>query len=207
MPIMAGIPGGRRLWILSYSFDPLMRDAVMTFHFARYSGVSFGASGPRPCEPSEVGEERVGGGSGSFGSARGSRRCAAALLERGGRRPRSGRVAGRSRARCCRSGVGGSRLSIVVRRVAENGSLRLGHPCDDSTGSPFFAGTRVDRHGLTGLENAAVPSRRGPGCSRRAVLRRPILAACRPRPSPRAFSHVCGFTQRHSLTVPSRVMI
>jgi len=38
-----------------------MRDAAMTFHFARYSGVSFGASAPRPCEPSAVGDERVGG--------------------------------------------------------------------------------------------------------------------------------------------------
>ena len=47
--------------------EPLMRDAASTFHFARYSGVSFGASAPRPCEPSDVGDERVGGGNGSLG--------------------------------------------------------------------------------------------------------------------------------------------
>jgi hypothetical protein len=65
--IIAGIPGGRQFAMLSYSYEPLMRDAAITFHFARYSGVSFGASGPRPCDPSAVGDERVGGGSGSFG--------------------------------------------------------------------------------------------------------------------------------------------
>ena len=61
--------------MLSYSYEPLMRDAAMTFHLAKYSGVSFGASGPRPCEPSDVGEERVGGGSGSFGRRCGAEAC------------------------------------------------------------------------------------------------------------------------------------
>ena len=35
MLIIAGMPGGRQLWMLSNSYEPLMRDAAMTFHFAR----------------------------------------------------------------------------------------------------------------------------------------------------------------------------
>jgi hypothetical protein len=61
---MAGMPGGKQLAMLSYSYDPLVRDAAMTSHRAMYSGVSFGALGLRPCDPSEVGAERVGGGGG-----------------------------------------------------------------------------------------------------------------------------------------------
>src|SRR5262245_2119808 len=61
------IPGRQHFAWLCCSYEPLMRDFATTFHFARYSGVSFGASGPRPCEPSAVGDERVGGGNGSLG--------------------------------------------------------------------------------------------------------------------------------------------
>src|SRR6476646_9319954 len=67
------MPGGRQFAMLSYSYEPEIRDFAITFHFARYCGVSFGASGPRPCEPSAVGDERVGGGSGSPGRGGGGR--------------------------------------------------------------------------------------------------------------------------------------
>ena len=55
-----------------------MRALRMACHFARYSGVSFGALGARPREPSESGAVRVGGGSGcpGRGSARARRRAA-----------------------------------------------------------------------------------------------------------------------------------
>ena len=64
MFIMAGIPGGRHLALLSYSYEPAIRDFRITSHFARYSGVSDGASGDRPCEPSESGADCVGRGGG-----------------------------------------------------------------------------------------------------------------------------------------------
>ncbi len=65
MFIMAGIPGGRHLALLSYSYQPAIRDFRITSHFARYSGVSDGASGDRPCEPSESGADCVGRGGGA----------------------------------------------------------------------------------------------------------------------------------------------
>ena len=37
-----------------------MRDVRIISHFARYSGVSDGASGARPCEPSDTGADCVG---------------------------------------------------------------------------------------------------------------------------------------------------
>ena len=61
---MAGIPGGRHFAVLSFSDDPATRALLIACHFARYSGVSSGAVGLRPCEPSESGAVRVGGGSG-----------------------------------------------------------------------------------------------------------------------------------------------
>jgi hypothetical protein len=64
MFIMAGMPGGRHLSVLSDSDDPAMRDLLIACHFARYSGVSNGAFGLRPCDPSDNGAVRVGGGSG-----------------------------------------------------------------------------------------------------------------------------------------------
>jgi hypothetical protein len=57
MFIMAGIPGGRHLAVLSYSDEPAMRDFRIISHFAMYSGVSDGASGARPWEPSESGAD------------------------------------------------------------------------------------------------------------------------------------------------------
>ncbi len=64
MFIIAGIPGGRHFAVLSLSDDPAMRDLLIACHLARYSGVSCGAVGARPCDPSESGAVRVGGGSG-----------------------------------------------------------------------------------------------------------------------------------------------
>jgi hypothetical protein len=37
-----------------------MRDLLIICHFAMYSGVSDGASGERPCDPSESGADWVG---------------------------------------------------------------------------------------------------------------------------------------------------
>ena len=45
-----------------------MRALLIACHFARYSGVSFGALAARPREPSESGAVRVGGGSGCPGA-------------------------------------------------------------------------------------------------------------------------------------------
>src|SRR6185503_18222305 len=113
MLIIAGMPGGRQFAMLSYSYEPLMREAAIKFHFARYAGVSFGASGPRPCEPSAVGEERVGGGSGSTGRWR---RRSTALLRRvvdpGQARPGTGRRRARRRRGRKRCG-----FAVVVRGV------------------------------------------------------------------------------------------
>jgi hypothetical protein len=64
IPIMAGIPGGRHFALLSNSYEPAMRDFRIISHFARYSGTSEGASGDRPCEPSETGADVVGGAGG-----------------------------------------------------------------------------------------------------------------------------------------------
>src|SRR6185369_6156596 len=64
IPIMAGMPGGRHFALLSNSYDPAMRDFRIISHLAMYSGVSDGASGARPCEPSESGADDVGRGGG-----------------------------------------------------------------------------------------------------------------------------------------------
>ena len=48
MPIMAGMPGGRHLALLSNSYEPAIRDFLIISHFAMYSAVSNGASGVRP---------------------------------------------------------------------------------------------------------------------------------------------------------------
>ena len=85
---MAGMPGGRHLSVLSDDESPATRAFEMACHFARYSGVSFGALGARPREPSESGAVRVGGGSGCPGA--GPRRAAReAVLHRV--RPAAGR--------------------------------------------------------------------------------------------------------------------
>ena len=65
---MAGMPGGRHLSVLSDDESPATRALEIACHFARYSGVSFGALGARPREPSESGAVRVGGGSGCPGA-------------------------------------------------------------------------------------------------------------------------------------------
>ena len=72
MLIIAGMPGGKQFAMLSVSYEPLIREAAIAFHFSRYSGVSFGAVAPRPCEPSDVGAERVGGGNGPAGRGGGA---------------------------------------------------------------------------------------------------------------------------------------
>ena len=56
---MAGMPGGRHFAVLSLSNEPETRDFLIACHFARYSGVSWGAVGARPCDPSESGAVRV----------------------------------------------------------------------------------------------------------------------------------------------------
>src|SRR6186713_2273309 len=68
MFIMAGMPGGRHLSVLSDDESPATRAFEIACHFARYSGVSFGALAARPREPSESGAVRVGGGSGCPGA-------------------------------------------------------------------------------------------------------------------------------------------
>ena len=86
MFIMAGMPGGRHFNVLSEDESPAMRALEMACHFARYSGVSFGALAARPRDPSESGAVRVGGGSGCPGAgppARGGgRRCSIASTRR-----------------------------------------------------------------------------------------------------------------------------
>src|SRR5262245_17529 len=72
MFIMAGMPGGRHLAVLSLSEEPAIRDLLIACHFARYSGVNSGAVGLRPCEPSDSGAVRVGGGSGCPGAGAGA---------------------------------------------------------------------------------------------------------------------------------------
>lgn len=64
MFIMAGIPGGRHLAVLSDDVSPAMRALLIACHFAMYSGVNCGASAARPRDPSDSGAVRVGGGSG-----------------------------------------------------------------------------------------------------------------------------------------------
>ena len=49
-----------------------MRDFRIISHFAMYSGVSDGASGDRPCEPSETGADCVGRGGAPAGGAAGA---------------------------------------------------------------------------------------------------------------------------------------
>jgi hypothetical protein len=61
---MAGMPGGRHLALLSNSYEPAIRDFLIISHFAMYSGVSDGASGARPWDPSESGADVVGRGGG-----------------------------------------------------------------------------------------------------------------------------------------------
>src|SRR5262245_20708895 len=72
MFIMAGMPGGRHLAVLSESDEPAMRDLLIACHFARYSGVSCGASALRPRDPSDSGAVRAGGGSGCPGAGAGA---------------------------------------------------------------------------------------------------------------------------------------
>jgi hypothetical protein len=57
MFIMAGMPGGRHLALLSNSYEPAIRDFRMISHFAMYSGVSSGAFGGRPWDRSESGAD------------------------------------------------------------------------------------------------------------------------------------------------------
>jgi hypothetical protein len=57
MFIIAGMPGGRHFAVLSNSYEPSIRVLRMISHFARYSGVSDGASGARPCDPSDSGAD------------------------------------------------------------------------------------------------------------------------------------------------------
>src|SRR5262245_4845707 len=78
MFIMAGIPGGRHMAVRSDSDEPAMRDLLIACHFARYSGVSCGASALRPRDPSDSGAVRVGGGSGWPGAGAGAGAGAAA---------------------------------------------------------------------------------------------------------------------------------
>src|ERR1700730_7577791 len=59
MLIMAGMPGGRHLALLSNWYDPAIRDFRIISHCAMYSGLSDGASGDRPCDPSESGADVV----------------------------------------------------------------------------------------------------------------------------------------------------
>src|ERR1700690_4120062 len=66
MTIMAGIPGGRHLALGSYSEDPAIRDFRIVSHLAMYSGVSKGAFGDLPWEPSASGAEALGFGGGPF---------------------------------------------------------------------------------------------------------------------------------------------
>src|SRR6187455_1401643 len=68
MFIIAGMPGGRHLSVLSDDESPAMRAFEIASHFATYSGVSFGALGARPREPSDSGAVRAGGGSGCPGA-------------------------------------------------------------------------------------------------------------------------------------------
>ena len=65
---MAGMPGGRHFKVLSEEESPATRALEMACHFARYSGVSFGALGARPRDPSESGAVRVGGANGCPGA-------------------------------------------------------------------------------------------------------------------------------------------
>ena len=57
MLIIAGIPGGRHLAVKSYSGEPAMRVLRIISHFARYSGLSDGASGALE---GDVGDAAVG---------------------------------------------------------------------------------------------------------------------------------------------------
>src|SRR5512138_1102384 len=59
--IMLGMPPETHLTFGSNSGDPAMRDFRMTSHFARYSGVSFGAFSDRPSRPSRTNTGRGGG--------------------------------------------------------------------------------------------------------------------------------------------------
>src|SRR5262245_44589656 len=58
---MLGMPPERHLTFGSSSGEPAIRDFRMTSHFARYSGVSFGASSGRPARPSRTNTGRGGG--------------------------------------------------------------------------------------------------------------------------------------------------
>src|SRR5215510_14078207 len=58
---MLGMPAEMHLTFGSNSSDPAMRDWRMTSHFARYSGVSFGALSGRPSRPSSTSTGRGAG--------------------------------------------------------------------------------------------------------------------------------------------------
>src|SRR5690348_8835601 len=58
---MPGMPAEIHLTFGSSSSDPAMRDCRMTSHFARYSGVSFGALSGRPSRPSSTNTGRGAG--------------------------------------------------------------------------------------------------------------------------------------------------
>ena len=159
--------------MLSYSYEPEIRDFAITFHFARYCRRELrrvGAAALRAVR----GRGRARGRRQRLARPR-RRRARSAFALRGVVHAREARSIGGRRL----SGGGGrcdvgGRLTIEVRRIAEHRAVRHRHARDDAGWAAVLRGARVHGDLVAGLENRRAPARAAED-ARRPALDCPLL--------------------------------